>query len=170
MKGKMIILLALTLLFPSTLHARLPISRLMNLYDPNTELILEGKALKNFRSKDLKADHPAVVPMALGNRTIFVILGPPWYIRKLGISVKKGQKIQVIGSKVYGPRGRIYIIARKVIIPKKDRSYTLRDESYIPYWRGKGISPSTPRSIVKPAAPSFPAFFGRGKRGGHHHR
>ncbi len=106
------------------------------------------------------------MPLALGNRTLFVILGPLWYVKELGVSVKKGEKIQVIGSKVYGPQGRIYIIARKIIIPSQDKSYTFRDESYAPYWR----SPNTP-SHQNPRGstmPPFPAFFGKGRRGGHH--
>ncbi len=36
MKGKVLALALLILLFPSLLYARPPIARLMNLYDPNT--------------------------------------------------------------------------------------------------------------------------------------
>ncbi len=167
MRVKVLVMVSLTLVFPSLLYARGPLSRLMNLYDPNTELILEGRALRTLHSQNLPQETPAVVPMALGRRRVLVILGPPWYVRQIGVSVKKGERIRVIGSKVYGPRGRIYIIARKLVLPQKGKSFTFRNERCIPYWRTREIdaSPYIPES---PRTPPLPAFFGGGQGRGRH--
>ena len=133
------------LLSSSSSFARFPPTRLMNLYDPNTELVLEGKALRNFPNKTEQEENPVVLPLALGPRTVLVILGPYWYIRKLGVSFQRGERVKVIGSKAYGPQGRIYIIARKIYLTKKEKAFTFRDENYIPGWILKSISTSNPR-------------------------
>lgn len=128
------------LAFPSLLHAGHPLHRLMELYDPNTELILEGKALKELKGENLVQGRPDVLPLSMGKRTLFVIMGPPWYTRKLGLSLEKGQRVRVIGSKVYGPDGRLYIIARKIVILKggEFKTYLFRDRRYVPFWWGVG--------------------------------
>ena len=129
------LVLALTsLLSSSSSFGRLPPMRLMNLYDPNTELILEGWALRPFPLKSATIENPVVLPLSLGPRTVLVILGPYWYISRLGVSIKRGQRVRVIGSKVYGPRGRIYIIARKIFLPDRKEVFTFRNENYIPGW------------------------------------
>ncbi len=170
MRAKTWIITVLSLVLPSIAYARPPVTRLMNLYDPNTELVLEGRSLENFDSDRLESHKPAVLPMNMGNKKVLVILGPTWYVKDLGVKVKKGQKIRVIGSKVYGPRGRIYIIARKIILPKEEKFFTFRDESYIPNWRARRLGPPPPIPVKVPAAP-LPAFSGEGhKRGRGRHR
>ncbi len=163
MRAKTWTVVFIALLFPSILHARPPVTRLMNLYDPNTELVLEGRAMKNLDSQNLELGRPALIPLKLGHRKVLVILGPPWYVKDLGVKVRKGELIQVIGSKVYGPRGRLYIIARKIVLPERETSFTFRDENYIPNWRARrGPMSSHPATPIKPLRPIMPSFTGEG--------
>jgi len=152
MKTKAWLITVLALILPSMIYARVPVLRLMNLYDPNTEVTLEGNALTDMNSESISSRNPVVLPIALEKRKILVILGPSWYVRDLNFNVKKGQRIQVVGSKVYGPEGRIYIIARKMTVPNKERDLVFRDESYIPIWKAKGIGPMPPIPVRVPVS------------------
>ncbi len=136
MKGKLLIFISFTFIFPSVIQARPPLFRLMELYDPNTELILEGRSLREFNGKTLPLEKPAVLPISMSRRPLFILMGPTRYVKHLGISIRRGQRVRVIGSKVYGPDGRIYIIPRKMVIFHADKTkvYTFRDKHYVPLW------------------------------------
>lgn len=139
MKGKLLIFISLTFIFPSVLHARPPLFRLMELYDPNTELILEGRSLRQFNGETLPLEKPAILPISMRRRPLFILMGPTRYVKHLGIFIRRGQRVRVIGSKVYGPDGRIYIIPRKMVIFYADKTkvYTFRDKHYVPLWLKK---------------------------------
>lgn len=112
----------------------------MELYDPNTELILEGRVLSNTGRTPAYTNKTELLPLVIHHRLLFVITGPSWYSKRLGLYLKKGQRVRVVGSKVYGPDGRIYIIARKIMVRKKGKVkyYIFRDERYVPlWWKGK---------------------------------
>lgn len=143
MKGKVLLFISLTFLFPSVLHARPPLVRLMELYDPNTELILEGRSLMVFNRDTLPLKKPAVLSVSMRGRPLFILMGPTRYVKQLGISIKRGQRVRVIGSKVYGPDGNIYIIPRKMVVfhTGRTRVYTFRDKHYIPLWLKRRKTP-----------------------------
>ena len=62
-------------------------------------------------------------------------LGPVWYIERLDIKIKKGDKVGVKGSRVM-MRDKPTIIAAEV--KKGDEVLILRDEDGIPVWSGRG--------------------------------
>ena len=64
---------------------------------------------------------------------IDVHLGPAWYIDNQDVSVKKGDTVEVKGSKVT-VGGKPAIIAAEV--KKGDETLMLRDEAGFPYWSG----------------------------------
>lgn len=68
-----------------------------------------------------------------GNETISVNLGPSWYIDKQKIQFKKGDKVEVEGSKV-ALNGQNVVIARE--IRKGGQVLNLRDKNGIPQWSG----------------------------------
>jgi len=145
MKNKMLPFVLLFMLFPSVLHARPHLFRLMELYDPNTELILEGRSLMVFNKDTLPLKKPAVLSIYMRGRRLYILMGPTRYVKQLGISIKRGQRVRVIGSKVYGPDGNIYIMPRKMLVfyPRKVKIYTFRDKHYIPLWLKRNINPAT---------------------------
>ncbi len=122
--------------FPSVLCARSAIFILMERYDPNTELALEGQVLRDLTVKGASSDRPVVIPVSMKGRVIFVILGPHWFVRNMGIYLRKGELVRVVGSKVYGRDGRLYIIARELFISggKSYRIYIFRNKRYVPFW------------------------------------
>ena len=68
------------------------------------------------------------------SETIDVYLGPEAYLKDFEVTFAKGDRIQVIGSKVkYG--GVPLILARQV--RRDSTTLYLRDEHGAPYWRGR---------------------------------
>lgn len=65
--------------------------------------------------------------------TIDVHLGPEWYIERLDTKIKKGDKIEVKGSRLT-ISGKPAIIAAEV--KKGDNVLILRDSAGIPTWAG----------------------------------
>jgi hypothetical protein len=68
------------------------------------------------------------------SETIDVYLGPAAYLKDFEVTFAKGDRVQVVGSKVkYG--GAPVILARQV---RRDATTLyLRDEHGTPYWRGR---------------------------------
>lgn len=58
-------------------------------------------------------------------------LGPAWYIERLDIKIRKGDKIEVKGSQVM-MKGTPTLIASE--IKKGDTTVILRDENGVPLW------------------------------------
>jgi hypothetical protein len=68
------------------------------------------------------------------SETIDVYLGPADYLKDFEVTYVKGDRVQVIGSKVKY-QGAPLILARQV---RRDATTIyLRDEHGTPYWRGK---------------------------------
>jgi len=68
------------------------------------------------------------------SETIDVFLGPTSYIKDFDVAFAKGDRVQVIGSKVkFG--GSSVILARQV--RRDSTTIYLRDEHGVPYWRGR---------------------------------
>jgi len=68
------------------------------------------------------------------SETIDVYLGPTDYLRDFEVTFAKGDRVQVIGSKVkYG--GAPLILAR--LVRRDATTIYLRDEHGTPYWRGR---------------------------------
>ena len=65
--------------------------------------------------------------------TMPVHLGPVWYIERLDIKIKKGDKVEVKGSRAM-MIGKPTIIASEV--KKGDTTIILRDENGVPVWSG----------------------------------
>jgi hypothetical protein len=68
------------------------------------------------------------------SETIDVYLGPANYLKDFEVTFAKGDRVQVIGSKVkYG--GAPVVLARQV--RRESTTLYLRDENGTPYWRGR---------------------------------
>jgi hypothetical protein len=68
------------------------------------------------------------------SETIDVYLGPANYLKDFEVTFAKGNRVQVIGSKVkYG--GAPVVLARQV--RRESTTLYLRDENGTPYWRGR---------------------------------
>jgi len=87
------------------------------------------------RGSPLSGTHLIVRPESAkeGSEIIDVYLGPASYLKDFDVTFEKGDRVQVIGSKVkYG--GASIVLARQV--RRDSTTIYLRDEHGIPYWRG----------------------------------
>ncbi|WP_456433799.1 hypothetical protein [Thermosulfuriphilus sp.] len=94
-------------------------------YDVNTEISLEGTVTKIIRKKN-------ILVLRVRDKDYRLLLGPRWFTKKLGLSPRPGDRIEVTGSKLFGRDGRIYILCR--IVRWKKENFFLRDEDGHPLW------------------------------------
>jgi hypothetical protein len=103
-------------------------------YDPNTVITLEATV----RSAKPTPPMPSLeVETELG-QAVTVILGPPWYLERSGITFAAGDRIIVEGSKVMEDSGRIVVVAARVEKTAEKAILLLRDEKGQPQWVGMG--------------------------------
>jgi hypothetical protein len=67
--------------------------------------------------------------------SVEVHVGPTAYLAEKGITLAKGDKIEILGSRVTADN-ETFLIARQ--IKKGDNTWTLRDASGRPAWSGRG--------------------------------
>lgn len=104
------------------------------MYNPKTTVNIKGQIVaveQNIPMKGMSAGIHLMVNT--GSETISVNLGPKWYIDRQKMLFKKGDKVQVEGSKVMLD-GQNTIIAREV--KKGGQLLKLRDNNGIPQWSG----------------------------------
>jgi hypothetical protein len=68
--------------------------------------------------------------------TLSVHLGPAWFIERQDIEIKKGDTIEVKGSKIVFDEAPAIIAAE---VKKGDTVLKLRDENGLPVWAGTGM-------------------------------
>ena len=103
-------------------------------YDPNTVVTLEATV----RSTRPTPPMPSLeVETELG-QAVSVILGPPWYLERTGITFAAGDRVSVEGSKVMEDSGRIVVVAARVEKTAEKVTLRLRDEQGLPLWGGMG--------------------------------
>jgi hypothetical protein len=67
--------------------------------------------------------------------SVEVHVGPTAYLAEKGITLAKGDKVEILGSRVTGDN-ETFLIAKQ--IKKGDNTWTLRDASGRPAWSGRG--------------------------------
>jgi hypothetical protein len=73
------------------------------------------------------------VDLKTEKETVNVHLGPATYLAKIGLSIEKGDTLEVTGSKVT-MGGKEVVIAREV--KKAGKTFTIRDANGRPAWAG----------------------------------
>ncbi len=103
-------------------------------YNPATAETISGVVESVDKVTSLRGMSPGIHLMVKTDKeTISVDLGPEWYIERLDTKIKKGDKIEVKGSRVT-LSGSPAIIAAEV--KKGDSTLVLRDSAGIPAWAG----------------------------------
>lgn len=100
-------------------------------YDENTEIAVKGVVQK-------EVAHPY---KGLSNfflktqwRIFRVLTAPSWYIKETAISLKKGQEVEVVGSKFYGPDGSLCLVAKSIRLLPEGKVIRFRDDLARPVW------------------------------------
>ncbi len=104
------------------------------MYNPQTVETVSGEVVTVDKIKPMKGMSYGIhLVLKTDSGDIPVHLGPAWYIDNQNILIKKGDKINVKGSKV-DFQGQPTIIAAEV--RKGDEVLTLRDANGYPAWAG----------------------------------
>ena len=105
-------------------------------YDARTVETLAGEVVDVERVPPAQGRAGGVhVVLKTDRESIPVHLGPAWYVDREEVQLRRGDHVQVEGSRVTF-EGKPAIIAREV---KKDgRTLTLRDAAGVPAWAGRG--------------------------------
>ena len=101
-------------------------------YDPATETKITGTVdeLKQVPG----ADEGTHFYLVSGDKKILIHVGPDKFLKEIEASFAKGDKVEVVGSKVKSSEGEDEILARE--ITKDNNSITLRDKKGEPAWHG----------------------------------
>lgn len=107
-------------------------------YNPATEITVSGVVDDVVQNQGKRGRTGIHVMVKSGSDVLTVHLGPSEFLGNSKFSVAKGDKIEVVGSKVQ-LGGNNVVIAREV--KKADQVLTLRDAQGLPKWRGAGKGP-----------------------------
>jgi hypothetical protein len=104
------------------------------LYDPATVETVTGKVLAVETFTPMKGMGAGIhLKLRTDRETVPVHLGPAWYIDRLEIPIRKGDLVEITGSRVT-IGGKPAIIASEV--RKGDEVLPLRDQRGVPAWSG----------------------------------
>ncbi|MGO9580230.1 MAG: hypothetical protein ACLP2P_12545 [Desulfobaccales bacterium] len=110
------------------------------LYNPQTVTTVQGQVedlgsygMQGWRVAPGMKTQGLVLKTNTGNITIN--LGPPWYVRKQGFTLQKGDTLEVTGSKVTKDEKTVLLAAE---VKKNGQTLKVRDEKGAPLFRGQG--------------------------------
>jgi hypothetical protein len=110
------------------------------LYNPQTVTTVQGQVedlgsygMQGWRVAPGMALQGLVLKTTQGSLTIN--LGPPWYVRRQGFTVQKGDTLEVTGSKVTKDEKTVLLAAE---VKKNGQTLKVRDEKGVPLFRGQG--------------------------------
>ncbi|HVA01441.1 MAG TPA: hypothetical protein VMV34_07280 [Terriglobia bacterium] len=105
------------------------------MYNPATETTVKGTVEEVKTVAGRHGWHGTHLTLKTEDKTLDVHLGPESFLKEKGFSLAKGDRVEVIGSKV-NYKGGEAIVAREV--KKGGETLVLRDAQGIPKWSMKG--------------------------------
>ncbi len=112
-----------------------PCAQYCSIYSPNTIETIYGDVVSVDKATSGRGMYYGVhLIVKTEEETLSVRLGPEWYMKDQGITVIQGDKVEIKGHRI-SDRGEPAIIAAEVT--KGDEILKLRDESGLPFWRGR---------------------------------
>lgn len=106
-------------------------------YDPSTETTVKGTVEEVQLISGRRGGGGVHLKLRTETSTLYIYLGPGFFLRQQGFSFSKGDHVEVTGSRVVFEQGEA-LIAR--VIRKGDQTLTLRDEKGFPLWSRRGGS------------------------------
>ncbi len=105
------------------------------IYNPKTVQTVEGTVTKvEYIKRPAQRELGVHVGLQTAKDNFTVHLGPEWYLKEQGVTLIKGDQIEVTGSKI-AMKATPTIIASK--ITKNGQEVQLRDSRGIPMWAGR---------------------------------
>lgn len=105
------------------------------MFDPKNVTTVRGEVLEVQRIDGPRGQSGVHAIVAVGAEKLPVLLGPAFYVDAQELKLAKGDRIEVLGSRVT-IRGAPALVAQE--IRRGDQVLKLRDEQGLPRWRGPG--------------------------------
>jgi hypothetical protein len=110
------------------------------MYDVTTETTIRGtvesvETITGTGGRGRRAMGGTHMVMKTERETIGVHVGPTAYLTAAGLTLAKGDTLEVVGSRVTIDKDPVVIVKQ---IRKGDNTWTLRDGSGRPLWAGRG--------------------------------
>jgi len=103
-------------------------------YDPDTETTVSGTVVSVDEYTRPGGRNVGVhVVLNTDDGKVYARLGPKWYIDNLNLDLKKGDKIEVTGSKIQVDEDIVIIVKS---LTRGEDTVLLRDEDGVPFWSG----------------------------------
>ncbi|MBF0345044.1 MAG: hypothetical protein HQL06_12545 [Nitrospirae bacterium] len=102
-------------------------------YDVNTEISLSGTIAQV--SSEMRG--PQLFTLQSEGKIYTVLTGPKWYLSDIGLILKSGMRVEVIGSKMYASDGRLHIITFSILNVEAQKRYQFRRNDMTPLWMGQ---------------------------------
>lgn len=107
------------------------------MYDVTTVETLKGTVASvekmTMRNRGMRRGYGIHVMLETGTETIPVHLGPSWFLDKQDVKIQKGDKIEVLGSRITYDDKPAVVAAE---VKKGSNVLKLRDDKGFPYWSG----------------------------------
>jgi hypothetical protein len=101
-------------------------------YDKSTEVTLKG-VIEEIKTIPGPGEGIHFM-LRTGDKLTLVHVAPEKFIKDMSMTFNKGDKIEVVGSKVMGTEGE-EILAKSISLDANN-TYTLRDSAGVPVWQG----------------------------------
>jgi hypothetical protein len=106
----------------------------MRMYNPKAVETVSGEVIRLETVVPMEGMSEGVHILLLTDKeTIPVHLGPVWFVERLDVKLKKGDKIEVTGSKVIMNKKHVLLATQ---VKKGDMILQLRDATGEPVWQG----------------------------------
>lgn len=117
-------------------------------YDENTEITIRGTVVGTHQSPF----HGLLAVLVQTDACLYSVLtGPRWFVDRMGLHLRGGTGVEVVGSKFYDVHGSITLVSRSIrILEPGGRLFVLRDNSCKPVWMVSGCSESSCLRVAHP--------------------
>ncbi|OPL12766.1 MAG: hypothetical protein AVO38_14495 [delta proteobacterium ML8_D] len=109
-------------------------------YDENTEIVVRG-TIKHCTARSYM--QLQCFTLQSKTRVFRVIVAPQWFVRRIGLKLKDGTNVEVVGSKFFGRDGCLCLSARSLKFLSSGRNIMLRDGSCKPVWQNSCVRESS---------------------------
>ncbi len=104
------------------------------MYDPSKVESVSGEVVSVEQITPMRRMAAGIgLKLNTGKETLFVHLGPQWYVERQDMKMAAGDKLEVKGAKAVRMGQDIFIAAE---VKKGDEILKLRDENGVPAWAG----------------------------------
>ncbi len=117
-------------------------------YDENTEITIRGTVVGPHQL----SFHGLLAVLVQTDACLYrVLTGPRWFVDRMGLHLRGGTGVEVVGSKFYDVHGGINLVSRSIrVLEPGGRLFLLRDNSCKPVWMVSGCSESSCLRVVHP--------------------